>query len=83
MDVPDVVEDALPAWQVLLPIQGDTDASTGSNAKSTAGQYQRSHKVWISFQISLTTDILTSPNLTSKDLYLPGQFEDYVNRGLV
>jgi hypothetical protein len=37
MDVPDVmVEDALPAWQVLLPISGDTAAGTSSNAKSTA-----------------------------------------------
>jgi hypothetical protein len=89
-DVPDnqgnvheVMEDVLPAWQEYLPIQGDTAAGTNSDALSTAGQYERgSHKVWISFQASLTTDTLTRHNLTSKDFYLPGRSDDYVNHRL-
>jgi hypothetical protein len=76
------VEDVLPAWQEYLPMQGDTAAGTSSNAKSTAGQYKRFHKVWISVQASLTTATLTRHNLTSKDLYLPGGSDDYVNSRL-
>jgi hypothetical protein len=39
------VEDALPLpeWQKFLPMDGDTAAGTSSDAKSTAGQYKRSH----------------------------------------
>jgi hypothetical protein len=82
-DVHEVMEDVSPAWQEYLPMQGDNATGSSSDAKSTAGQYRRSHKVWISFQASLTTNTLTRHNLTSKDLYLPGRSDDYVNRGLL
>ena len=72
----------LPMWQTLLPMEGDTAAGTSSDAKSTARGYKRSHKVWIAFQASLTTNTLSRFNLTSKDLYLSGRSNDYVNRGL-
>jgi hypothetical protein len=72
----------LPMWQTLLPMEGDTAAGTSSDAKSTARGYKRSHKVWIAFQASLTTNTLSRFNLTSKDLYLSGCSDDYVNRGL-
>jgi hypothetical protein len=38
--------------------------------------------VCIAFQASLTTNTLSRFNLTSKDLYLSGRSDDYVNRGL-
>ncbi len=72
----------IPMWQTLLPMEGDTAAGTSSDAKSTARGYKRSHKVWIAFQASLTTNTLSRFNLTSKDLYLSGRSDDYVNRGL-
>jgi hypothetical protein len=72
----------IPMWHTLLPMEGDTAAGTSSYAKSTARGYKRSHKVWIAFQPSLTTNTLSRFNLTSKDLYLPGCSDDYVNRGL-
>jgi hypothetical protein len=71
----------LPMWQTLLPMEGDTAAGTSSDAKSTARGYKCSHKVWIAFQASLTTNTLSTFNLTSKDLYLSGRSDDYVNRG--
>jgi hypothetical protein len=60
----------------------NTAAGTSSDAKSTARGYKCSHKVWIAFQASLTTNTLSRFNLTSKDLYLTGRSDDYVNRGL-
>jgi hypothetical protein len=78
------VEDVLPlpTWQTFLPMEGDTAAGTSSDAKSTARGYKRSHQVWIAFQASLTTTTMSRLNLSSKDLYLPGRTDDYVNRGL-
>jgi hypothetical protein len=80
----EVDKDGLPLhmWQTLLPMEGDTAAGTSSHAKSTARGYTRSHKMWIAFQASLTTNTLSRFNLISKDLYLPGRSDDYVNRGL-
>jgi hypothetical protein len=72
----------IPMWQTLLPMEGDNAAGTSSDAKSTACGYKRSHKVWIAFQASLTTNTLSRFNLTSKDLYLSGRSNDYVSRGL-
>jgi hypothetical protein len=72
----------LPMWQTLLPMEGNTAAGTSFDAKNTACGYLRSHKVWIAFQASLTTNTLSRFNLTSKDLYLSGRSDDYVNRGL-
>jgi hypothetical protein len=72
----------IPMWQTLLPIEGATATGTSSDAKSTARGYKRSHKVWIAFQASLTTNTLSRFNLTSKDLYLSSRSDDYVNRGL-
>jgi hypothetical protein len=66
-----VVEDVSTAWQEYLPMQGDTATGTSSDAKSAAGQYKRSHKIWISFQASLTMTTLTRHNLSSNDLHLP------------
>jgi hypothetical protein len=77
-------EEALPLakWQKCLAMEGDTAASTTPHAKSTAGQYKRSHKVWNAFQASLTRTTLTMHNVASKDISLPGWSDDYVNCGL-
>jgi hypothetical protein len=72
----------IPMWQTLLPLEGDTAAGTSSDAKSTACGYKHSHKLWIAFQATLNTATLSRLNLTSKDLYLPGRSDDYVNCGL-
>jgi hypothetical protein len=72
----------IPMWQTLLPSEGNTAAGTSSDAKSTACGYKRSHKLWIAFQATLNTATLSMLNLTSKDLYLPGCSDDYVNCGL-
>jgi hypothetical protein len=75
-------DDNLAAWEKHLSIEGDTIAGTSSNAKSTASQYKCAHSVWKSFLASLSPTILTRHNLSSKDLYLPGQTDDFVNCGL-
>jgi hypothetical protein len=72
----------IPMWQTLLTMEGNTAAGTSSDAKSMARGYKCSHKVWIPFQASLTTNTLSRFNITSKDLYLSGCSDDYVNRGL-
>jgi hypothetical protein len=73
----------IPMWQTLLPSEGDTATGTSSDAKSKACGYKRSDKLWIAFQATLNTATsLSRLNLTSKDLYLPGRSDDYVNCGL-
>jgi head-tail adaptor len=72
----------IPMWQTLLSMEGNTATGTSSDAKSQARVYKRSHKVWIAFQASLTTNTFSRFNFTSKDLNLSGCSDDYVNRGL-
>jgi hypothetical protein len=59
--------------------EGDTASGTSYGAKSTSKQYRHAHTVWKSVQTSIC---LTKHKLFSKDLYLPGETDDYVNRGL-
>jgi hypothetical protein len=74
-----VAAESLADWETEVLINLNTAAGTSSDAKSTARQYKRSNKVWVSFMESVS---LTKHNLPSKDLYLPGVADDYVNRGL-
>jgi hypothetical protein len=61
-------------------MEEDTVASTSSGVKSTARQYSRhTYEVYNDFQAQ---DTLSQHKLSSKELYLPGQADDYVNRGL-
>jgi hypothetical protein len=76
-------DDVLATWEKHLPILGDTaTAGTSYDATITASQYKCAHSVWKSFLASLSPTILTRDNLSSKDLYLPGLTDDYVNMGL-
>jgi hypothetical protein len=72
-------DDSLADWEKAAAININTAAGTPSDAKSTARQYKRAHKVWDEFQKVVS---LKKHKLPSKDLYLPGVPDDYVNRGL-
>jgi hypothetical protein len=64
-----------------MPMEEDTVAGTSSDVKtSTARQYSRhTYEVYNDFQAQ---DTLSQHKLSSKELYLPGQADDYVNWGL-
>jgi hypothetical protein len=74
-----IVDDVVADWEKAATIDMNTASGTSSDAKSTSRQYKRSAKVWASFQESIS---LHKHNLPSKDLYIPGAPDDYVNRGL-
>jgi hypothetical protein len=57
----------------------DTAGGTPSDAKSTRRQYSRTKGVWLTFLSELD---LAKHQLSSKEIYLPGQSNNYVNRGL-
>lgn len=57
----------------------DTVAGPSSDAKSTARHCSCANKVWNTFQAHV---YLSKHKLSSKELYLSGETDDYVNHGL-